>query len=246
MKQMIKFLGTPLGQGNSFAPAKKEWIAAAIGAGVGLASSLIGGASAARAQRRAIAEQRAAEAKENAWYTRRYNEDYADTAAGQNLVRMAKEHAKNQWKKAAGAQAVAGGTDAATQMAKDAGNKMVGDTLANIAAADSQRKAQIDNIHMQNEQRFAQQRAANEMQRAQNITDAAQNASNAIMSAASAVDQASTPKTSLAGGNNNSKVVEQTPAAPATMASNAVTRAIPEGHVATQEEQQHFRNTVFG
>lgn len=245
MKQMIKYLGTPLGQGDSFAPARKQWIAAAIGAGVGLASSLIGGASAARAQRRAMAEQRAAEAKENAWYTRRYNEDYADTAAGQNLVRMAKEHAKNQWKKAAGAQAVAGGTDAATQMAKDAGNKMVGDTLANIAAADSQRKAQIDNIHMQNEQRFAQQRAANEMQRAQNITDAAQNASNAIISAGAAIDQVSTPKTSLTGGSNNSKVVEQTTATPATMASNAVTKAIPAGHVATLEEQQHFRDTIF-
>ena len=187
---------------DAYVPQRKEWIATAIGAIGGLASSLIGGNAASKAAKAAERRQRAQEAKEDAWYNRRYYEDYVDTAAGQNLVRRAKDYAKEQWKKAAGAQAVAGGTDAATQMAKDAGNKMVGDTIANIAATDQQRKAQVDNMHRQAEAQFAQMDMNREMQRAQNITNAAQNASNAMMSIGSAVDQASAAKLDLSGSKS--------------------------------------------
>ena len=178
----------------------KMWITLAL-AGAGLASSLIGGMQASSAAKRSERRQREQEAKEGAWYARRYNEDYVDTAAGQNLVRRAKEYAKEQWKKAAGAQAVAGGTVAATQMAKDAGNKMVGDTIANIAATDQQRKAQVDAMHRQAEAQFAQQDMARETQRAQSITTAAQNASNAMLSAAGSLGQDSAG-TNLNGGSN--------------------------------------------
>ena len=197
--------------GCAFAPSHKQWTVSAIGAGVGLASSIFGGISASKAAREAEKRQRQQEAKENAWYTRRYNEDYVDTAAGQNLVRRAKDYAKEQWKKAAGAQAVAGGTDAATAMAKEAGNKMVGDTIANIAATDQGRKAQVDNMHRQAEAQFAQMDMNREMQRAQNITNAAQNASNAIMSAAGAVEQGSTKAPNLQGGSNNGTPVTTSP-----------------------------------
>ena len=210
----ISALNHPLGMGKgaggvrdclalSSVSQPKLWIGAVIGAAAGLASSLIGGSQASKAAAAAERRQREQEAKENAWYTRRYNEDYVDTAAGQNLVRRAKEYAKENWKKAAGAQAVAGGTDAATAMAKEAGNKMVGDTIANIAATDQSRKAQVDNMHRQAEQNFAQMDMNRELQRAQNITNAAQNASNAIMSAAGAVEQASVKAPNLQGGSNN-------------------------------------------
>ena len=217
---VTKLVNQPLGLGKGAgtindckgasigAPQPKMWIASAIGAGVGLATSLFGGTAAADAAREAERRQRQQEAKENAWYTRRYNEDYVDTAAGQNLVRRAKDYAREQWKKAAGAQAVAGGTDAATAMTKEAGNKMVGDTIANIAATDQARKDNVDNMHRQAQDKFAQMDMNRELTRAQNITNAAQGASNAIMSAASAVDQASATKPSLAGADNNSKVVD--------------------------------------
>ena len=194
-----------IGQG-SFGPSRKQWILSAIGAAGSLASSLFGGISASKAARQAEQRQRAQEAKEAAWYQRRYNEDYVDTAAGQNLVRRAKDAADTMWKRAAGAQAVAGGTDAATAMAKEAGNKMMGDTIADIAATDQQRKENVDNLHRQAEEQFAQQDMAREQQRSQAITQAAQQASNAMMGAAGAVEQASAAKPSLQGGSNNSKV----------------------------------------
>ena len=199
-------------EGNSFAPVRKEWIATAIGAAASLASSLIGGHKAAQAAREAERKQKAREASENAWYLRRYNEDYADTAAGQNLMRKAKDFANSQWKKAEGAKAVGGGTDASAAMAKEAGNKMVGDTLANISAQDQANKARVDAIHHQDENRETQMNMQRELTRSQNITNAAQNMSNAMMQVAGAIDgaksQANTSNTSLTGGSNGSADVK--------------------------------------
>ena len=112
-------------------------------------------------------------------------------------MRRAKDYAREQVKRAEGARAVAGGTDAATAQAKEAGNRMVGDTIANIAATDQQQKAQVDNMHRQAGMQFAQMDIARENQRAQNIAQAAQGASNALASGASAFGAASQ-------GNNNS------------------------------------------
>lgn len=196
-----------VGGSENHSQPRKRWIAAAIGAAAGLASSLIGGAQASKAAREAERRQRQQEAEERAWYDRRYNEDYLDTAAGQNLVRRAKEYAKENWKKAQGAQAVGGGTDAATAMAKEQGNKMMGDTIANIAAADTEKKAQVDNLHMQNRAKFAQMDMDRANQKAANITAAAQQASNALISAGQAVEGVSGAKKapSLTGQSNNSK-----------------------------------------
>lgn len=203
--KIITSLNQPVGMGICFAPARKQWILSAIGAVGSLASSIFGGSKAAQAANAAERRQRKQEAGEEAWYAKKYNEDYVDTAAGQNLVRRAKDYARETWRKAAGSQAVAGGTASAAQMAKDAGNKMVGDTIADIAAADTQRKDNVDNMHRQAQDKFAQMDMNREMQRAQNITNAAQSASNAMMSVAGAVDQASSAaKPSLAGGSNNS------------------------------------------
>lgn len=252
----ISALNQPLGMGTGAGSARdtlsvgvsqpKMWIVSAIGAGVGLASSIFGGISASKAAREAEKRQRRQEAKENAWYTRRYNEDYVDTAGGQNLVRRAKDYAREQWKRAAGAQAVAGGTDAATAMAKEAGNRMVGDTIANIAATDQARKDNVDNMHRQAEEKFAQMDMNRELQRAQNITNAAQGASNAIMSAAGAVEQANTRGVNLAGGSNNSKVIEQpAPSATQSMAGNAITSGISDGRIPTIDEQEHLMNALM-
>ena len=123
-----------------------------------------------------------------------------DTAAGQRLVERAKGYAREQWRKAAGAQAVAGGTDSASQMAKDAGNKMVGDTLGNVAAMDTQRKAQADAMHQQNRENFARMDMDRYQRNAQNIANAAQNASNAAFLAGATLD--SMEKPDLTGSYN--------------------------------------------
>lgn len=187
---------------NAFAPMKKNWLPAVLGV-AGLASSIFGGIKASDAAKRAAERQREREREENAWYSRRFNEDYLDTKAGQNLVRLAKDRALEHSKRAEGMAAVAGSTDAATQIAKDKGNKMVGDAIANIGAQDQARKDNIDTIHQQNREQYAQMDMDRANQQAQNITKAAEGASNALMSAAAALGNDGA-KADLGGESNNS------------------------------------------
>lgn len=182
--------------GNTFPlyDRNTNWIVAAASAAASLASSLFGGAKARKERKKAAAEQKRREDQEQAWYDRRYNQDYLDTAAGQNLMRQANEYADKQWRKAEGAKAVGGGTDAATAMAKESANRMVGNTVANIAAQDESRKQSVDNTHQQNLQNFSNQTQARYNQQAADINTATQNASNAIMSMGSALESASSQK----------------------------------------------------
>ena len=193
----------------SYSPSRKEWIMSALSVGAGLASSLLGGNQAAKAAKAAEARQRREEAREGATYTRRYNERWIDQETGQNTVRKAKQIYDRQLKQAAGAKAVAGGTDAKEQMAKDSSNRAVADVIANGEAMNAMRRDKLDAQHEQAQQRFAQMDMNREMQRAQNITNAAQSASNAIMQAGAAIDQASVKPTNLQGGYNNGKDITQ-------------------------------------
>lgn len=168
---------------GGYAPRKKEWLPFAL-AGASLASSIFGGMKAADQQRKAERELQAEKDKNEAWYNRRYNESYADTAAGQNMIRMARDYARENWKKAQGAAAVGGGTDAATAMAKEQGNKMVGDTIASIAATDTARKDNVDAAYRAEKSRLSQQQMAIDQAKAQNISNVAGAAGDALMTGA--------------------------------------------------------------
>lgn len=171
-------------------------IATLIGAGLAVGSSLWGGYKASQAAKKAnrqIANQRAAN---QAWFNRRYNEDYADTAAGQRLITQAKDYAKDNWKKAQGASKVGGATDESAAAAKEAGNKMVGNTISGIAAADTARKDRIDAQYRAMDNSLAQQQIAVEQNRAAQISQAASQASNAMMNAGAYIDGMNASKAS--------------------------------------------------
>lgn len=188
--------------------SRKEWVQVALAA-AGVAGSLFGGIKSGSAARKALREQKARENKENAWYQRRYNENYADTAAGRALINEAKEYARENWKKADGAAAVTGGTDAAVAQAKEAGNKMVADTVRNMAAQDTARKDSVDAQHMKMQDNFAQERIALQQQRADNIANTASGVSNGLMSAATAMggnSGAKAKKLDLAGSTNKGRL----------------------------------------
>ena len=171
-------------------------IATLIGAGLAVGSSLWGGYKASQAAKKAnrqIANQRAAN---QAWFNRRYNEDYADTAAGQRLITQAKDYAKENWKKAQGAYRVGGATDESAAAAKEAGNKMVGNTISGIAAADTARKDRIDAQYRSLDNSLTQQQIAVEQNRAAQISQAASQASNAMINAGAYIDGMNASKAS--------------------------------------------------
>lgn len=159
---------------------KKEWILGAAALAGGVASSLFGANKAKKAARRAQAENTYRTNAEKAWYDKNYNTDYLDTKAGQNLMRRAKEVQDEYVRKADGAAAVGGGTAASVAMAKEAANKAMGDTIANVAAQDTARKQHVEDAHLQNTQQLSRERQQIEQQKAQSTSDAAQNASNAM------------------------------------------------------------------
>lgn len=203
--KLSKLLFSPLGSteclpGVSFAPRKKEIIPLIAGAAIAAGSAIYGGIKSAQANRAAMQEAAEQKAKEDALLNRRRNEHYLDTVDGQRLLNQAREHAREISKRASGEKVVAGGTDASAAMAKEAGNKMVGDAMANIAAQDTARKDNIDQQQLASDRAYSPQVQAYEQQRGQAIAQAAQGVSNAAMTIGAGMS--GTGSASLKGGNN--------------------------------------------
>ena len=65
-------------------------------------------------------------------------------------MRRAQEVQDKYVKRAEGAAAVGGGTDASVALAKENANKAVSDTIANVAAQDTVRKQRVADQHLVN------------------------------------------------------------------------------------------------
>ena len=178
-----KFLNQPLGKcdlSGGYAPEKKHFWPAIAMAAAAVGSSIFGAAKSASVNKKAQAQLDAEKAITQAERRRKYYENPLDRADYQNLIRVAKQEADRNYKKAEGAAAVAGATDANTQMAKDAGNRMVGEAIANIAASDAARKDLVDAQYRNEEKQLTQQQIGLEQQRGQNIANAAGQISSAL------------------------------------------------------------------
>lgn len=156
----------------------------AIGTGLGLAgsigSAIFGGSKAAKAAKKAdrLIEQQ--EKDNQAWFDRRYNEDYSQTAEAQNLMNYAREQAEKLFKRAEGAAAVTGATEESVARAKQSANDMLAQTASNIAAQGTARKDAIEQQYLNTKNSLTEKQVDNLKQKAQNITTAAGQASSAF------------------------------------------------------------------
>lgn len=182
---------------------RKNWIGAAIGAAIGVGSTLFGAAQSAKANREARRREDAQHMRNQAYFNRKYNEDYSDTAAGQNMIREARDYADANWKKAQGASAVGGGTDASSAMAKEAGNKVVSDTIANMAANDTARKDRAGEQMVAEANNYTSQQAAQDRAQGANIAQAASGMGNAAMSLGASLDNSSTRSIATEGAKTD-------------------------------------------
>lgn len=170
---------------GGFASKEKHfWVIPAIMAATSIASAVYGGVQSSKANKKAQQQVDAERAANQAERRRRMNEDYIDTAAGQNLIRMARDEANKIWKREQGAAAVNGSTESAKQMAKDAGNQMMGNAIANIAANDTTRKDSIDASYRAQDRALAQQQIGLQQQAAAIKAQAASQISSSLMNAA--------------------------------------------------------------
>lgn len=163
-----KFINQPLGDcglSGGYAPAKKRIIPLVIMAAAAAGSAIYSGAKSASANREAQRQLNAERGLTEAQHRRKINEDYLDTQAGQNLIRLANEQADKIWKRERGAAAVTGATER-NAMAKQYGNDIVGNAIANIAANDTARKDNIDQRYEEREHQLRQQQMALDQQKA--------------------------------------------------------------------------------
>ena len=217
-----------------------EWLWGAASLAGSVASSLFGGSAAKKAAKKAERELAYRSDAEKAWYDKNYNTDYIDTKAGQNLMRRAKEVQDEYVRKADGAAAVGGGTAASVALAKEQANKAMGDTIANIAAQDTARKQQVEDMHHSNLSQLSRERQQVEQNKATATSQAAQNASNALMTAASSFNNGEGVK-DYTGGRITE--MQQLPgirpadiSGPATAAANK----------SIQDDEDRLRRAVIG
>ena len=174
-------LGTiDLSGGN--APRKKHAIPLAVpiaSAAIGAIGKLWGNSQAAKAEKERQRMIQAEKAKSDAYYRRMINQNFTDTAYGQNWLRVAREEADRVWKREAGASAVTGRTAAADAMAKDQANKIVGDAIAQGEAMEAQRKDNFEAGKRAADSQFAQQEMADAAAKRDRLSEAG----NAVLGA---------------------------------------------------------------
>jgi hypothetical protein len=147
--------------------------AALVGAGLSVASSLWGAHKANKAAKAANSELEKQREKNEAWWQRKSNEDYTQTAEAQAAMTKARELAQEQMKAARGTAAVMGGTEAGIAAQQQAANKMLSDTMSGIAQNATARKDAAESQYLQNEAALSQQQQGVYNQQAANATAAA-------------------------------------------------------------------------
>lgn len=153
-------------------------IGAAIGAGLKVAGSIIGGAAQARAARkqRAIIDK---QKKDNeAWYNRNYYEDSTQRSDAQRAMQMARDAMKSRYNQAQASGVVTGATDESIAAQKAATNQVVSSAASSIAATGDSRKDSIDQQYLNTKANLAQQEAETWKQQGAAIAQAAQGVGN--------------------------------------------------------------------
>lgn len=156
-----------------------------IGAGIGAVGSIFGGMSASKAMRELRNRVSTQKANNKAWYDRAHNEDATQRADAMALLERTKESIRQRNQRAAGVQAVIGGTEDNLEATKDANNRAIGDATAQIAAAAERRKDIIEGQYQARDAALDGQLNALDEAKARNITEAIKGSAAAGSSIAS-------------------------------------------------------------
>lgn len=154
-------------------------IGSIAGGALGAAGSIFGGISASKAMRRVKENLQAQKEANQNWYDRRYNEDATQRADAQRILTQTEESIRNRNRQAAGAQAVMGGTDESTAVAKAANAQALADATSQIAAGAENRKDQIEQTYQQRDSQINEALNNLEMNKAQAISQAVQGVAKA-------------------------------------------------------------------
>lgn len=205
-----------------------------IGAGLGVASKIFGGISAAKARRkqeRMLAQQ---EQENQAWYDRKYNEDPTKRADTVKLLTQMQEQIKNRNKAARGRQAVMGGTEDSTTAVKEANNKTLADTTSQIVAANESRKDAIEGQYQARKDAIQNKRMGLEAEKANDVASVASGIAGTAANIAATID----------GGLGNSKVARPSVSSPTQVDMDKLDAKV--GAAPTQQQVASDLNDMIG
>lgn len=148
--------------------------------GVGaLGSAIYGAVKSSQANNKArqlIQDQRD---ENRRWYNTKMNQDYTMRTDVQNAINKQRELLDEQYKRAKATNVVGGGSDESLALQKEAANKSLADTTADIAAAGANYKDQVEQQYRANDAALNQQQAQSYQQQAAQTAQAASQAVNA-------------------------------------------------------------------
>lgn len=139
-------------------------LGSAIGAGLSAVGSIFGLRSASKAMKRVKADIESQQAKNQAWYDRRYNEDPTQLASAQAVLGRVEESIRNRNRQAAGMQAVTGGTEESVAAARAANGNALATAATNVAVNGEARRDAIESAYQQTDASLHGQ--LNDMERA--------------------------------------------------------------------------------
>ena len=158
----------------------KDMIGSLIGAGLSAVGGIVGGIQSAKANRQAQEQMAQQKAKNQAWYDKNYNTDYTQRSDAQAILNRTKELAQQNRQRAQASAVVTGATDESIALQNEANNKMVSDTMSQIASQADRYKQGVENQFLSTDSALAQQEQARLQQRASDGANATSTASGAL------------------------------------------------------------------
>ena len=159
--------------------------AAALTAAIGLAGAVggtvLGTQLSASENEEAKKEFRGLRSRVKKWYERRRAEDYTLRPDAQALIRRQRELLDEKYKQARATNVVAGGTDEALALQKEAANKSLSDTMTGIAANAAEEKNKVESKYLEMDNYLTQQEINRRQQRAKAAAEAGGQLANAGM-----------------------------------------------------------------
>ncbi|WP_052103085.1 hypothetical protein [Porphyromonas canoris] len=144
----------------------------AIGAGMSVLGSVLGGVLQANEMRKAQQDLESRKQANKDLFDRRYNEDATQRASALRMINMASDAIRNRSNRSAGAQAVTGATNEAIALEKETANKAMTDVVSDIVAQNDYRKGALERAFLNRDEAFNAQVAQMKLQRAQGVADA--------------------------------------------------------------------------
>lgn len=140
-------------------------ISSALGGAMQVGSAIYGQIKSNQLNKQAQQELDNRRAENKNWYDQKMNEDYMMRSDVQNVLRKQRELLNEQYKRARATNIVAGGTDESLALQQRDANRIMGDTMADIAAnastykdnVEQQYRAQENNLSQQQQQIYTNQ-----------------------------------------------------------------------------------------